>query len=223
MTGLRDILIFINGHQAVVSIFLNGLLALAVFVMSYFLIYRAVPAWIERTSPVFNVRVLTVASEDLAVGVRSVASGPDGTTVGSLDYQFFRSLPHGFIQNDWNMAHKEIRFSIPPPPRVEGGKASEYHMVYVWIVNNEPMFPPSQLEVAAYEFDMEVQVGGTVEYTSDQRRGGTIVLDGSEAFVAIPRSALVSARRNHTDKVILRQQRVGHENVGFGTKENSRR
>ena len=221
MAGLRDILIFINGHQAVVTIFLNGLLALVVFVMSYFLIYRAVPAWIERTSPVFNVRVLTVASEDLAVGMRSVASGLDGTT-GGLDYQFFRSLPHGFIQNDWNMAHEEIRFSIPPPPRVEGGKASEYHMVYVWIVNNEPMFPPSQLEVAAYEFDMEVQVGGTVEYISDQRRGGTIVLDGSEAFVAILRSALVSARRNHTDKIILRQQRVGHENVGFGTKENSR-
>ena len=221
MAGLRDILIFINGHQTVVTIFFNGLLALVVFVMSYFLIYRAVPAWIERTSPVFNVRVLTVASEDLAVGVRSAASGLDGTT-GGLDYQFLRSLPHGFIQNDWNMAHEEIRFSIPPPPRVGGDKASEYHMVYVWIVNNEPMFPPSQLEVAAYEFDMEVQVGGTVEYISDQRRGGTIVLDGSEAFVAIPRSALVSARRNHTDKIILRQQRVGHENVGFGTKENSR-
>ena len=221
MAGLRGILIFINGHQTVVTIFFNGLLALVVFVMSYFLIYRAVPAWIERTSPVFNVRVLTVASEDLAVGVRSAASGLDGTT-GGLDYQFLRSLPHGFIQNDWNMAHEEIRFSIPPPPRVGGDKASEYHMVYVWIVNNEPMFPPSQLEVAAYEFDMEVQVGGTVEYISDQRRGGTIVLDGSEAFVAIPRSALVSARRNHTDKIILRQQRVGHENVGFGTKENSR-
>ena len=221
MAGLRDVLIFINGHQAVVTIFLNGLLALVVFVMSYFLIYRAVPAWIERTSPVFNVRVLTVASEDLAEGVRSVANGLDGTT-GGLDYQFFRSLPHGFIQNDWNMAHKEIRFSIPPPPRVEGGKASEYHFVYVWILNDEPMFPPSQLEVAAYEFDFEVQVGGTVEYISDQRRGGTIVLDGGEAFVAIPRSALVSSRRNHTDKVILRQQRVGHENVDFGTKENSR-
>ena len=78
MAGLRDVLIFINGHQAVVTIFLNGLLALVVFVMSYFLIYRAVPAWIERTSPVFNVRVLTVASEDLAEGVRSVASGLDG-------------------------------------------------------------------------------------------------------------------------------------------------
>ena len=221
MAGLRDVLIFINGHQAVVTIFFNGLLALVVFVMSYFLIYRAVPAWIERTSPVFNVLVLTVASEDLAKGVGSVASGLDGTT-GGLDYQFLRSLPHGFIQNDWNMAHKEIRFSIPPPPRVEGGKASEYHFVHVWILNDEPMFPPSQLEVAAYEFDFEVQVGGTVEYISDQRRGGTIVLDGGEAFVAIPRSALVSARRNHTDKVILRQQRVGHENVGFGTKENSR-
>ena len=109
MAGLRDILILINGHQAVVTIFLNGLLALVVFVMSYFLIYRAVPAWIERTSPVFNVRVLTVASEDLAVGVSSVASGPDGIT-GGLGYRFFRSLPHGFIQNDWNMAHEEIRF-----------------------------------------------------------------------------------------------------------------
>ena len=105
---------------------------------------------------------------------------------------------------------------------MEGGKGSEYHMVYVWIVNNEPMVPPSQLEVAAYEFDMEVQVGGTVEYISDERRGGSILLDGSEAFFAIPRSALVSARRNHTDKIILRQQRVGHENVGLGTKENSR-
>ena len=221
MVGLRDILVLVHGHQAVFTIFLNGLLTLIVFVMSYFLIYRAVPAWVERASPVFDVRVLTVASEDLAVGLRSVAGTPDGAAVG-LDYEFFRSLPHGFVQDDWNMAHAEMRLSIPSPPRVEGGRASEYHMIYVWIVDSEPLSLPSQLEVTDYEFDMDVRVGGTVEYISDQRRGGTIVLHDGEVFLAIPRSALVSSRRNHTDKIVLTRQRVGRENVGFGAREDAR-
>lgn len=222
MTGLRDILVFINGHQAIFSIFITGLLTLGVLVMVHILIYRAVPAWIERTSPVFNVRVLTVATEDLTRGLLSAPSSPEGTGK-DLGYQFFSSLPHGFMQSDWNMAQKETHFSIPTPPRTEGDKASPYHMVYVWIVNNEPAVPPSKLEISDYQFDIEVQVGGTVEFISNEHRSLVLMLDGSEAFFAVFRSALVSPRRNHTDKVILRQQRLGSENVGFGTKDNSRR
>ena len=222
MAGLRDILIFINGHQAIVSICVTGILTLGVLIMMQLLIYRAVPAWIERTSPVFSVRVLTVATEDLTRALLSLPSNPGGPGIG-LDYQFFRSLPHGVMESDWNMAEKEIHFSIPTPPRTEGDKASLYHMVYVWIVNNEPVAAPSKLEISNYQFDIEVQVGGTVEFMSNEHRSLVLMLDGSEAFFAVSRSAVVSPRRNHTDKVILRQQRLGSENVGFGTKENSRR
>ena len=221
MNWLREILVFVNGHQQVILILFTLIMGAVGSLGGYVVIYRAVPALIEHTSPVFSVRLITVASEDLTRALTALPRGPEGSTRG-LDYQFFSSLPHGSVQEDWNMANKELPLSIPAPPRTEVNGASPYHMVYVWIANNEPAFPLSKMEIADYEFDIDVQVGGTVEYTTNEHRSVELLLDGNEAFFAVPRSALVSARRNHADKVILRQQRKGSENVGFGTKENSR-
>ena len=116
---------------------------------------------------------------------------------------------------------KKCLYHYQVPPHTEGDRASLYHMVYLWIVNNEPAFPLGKLEIADYEFDMDVQIGGTVEYTNNEHRTLALFLDETETFFAVHRSALVSPRRIHTDKIILRQQRKGSENVGFGTKEKS--